>query len=451
MKSASLAVIVVAVMSACSLAQTSLSIPSAYSTEPDATPRAQAPKDAETLPGAMAAGASKTAGQMSLSDFESLALSNHPGLTRATARVRAARGQWVQEGLYPNPKIGYDGSEIGNEGRAGMQGGFAGQEIVTGGKLRLNRAVAAQEIREAEQQLEAERYRVLNNVRVRFYDMLIAERTVDLATELDKIGQQSGETAEQLYKAQQAALNDVLQARIEWNTAKIVLQNARNQQTAAWQRLAAATGVPDLTPRTLKGDVTEERAAIAWEAALQRILSASPELAAAQARIGRSRWAVERARAEPIPNLDLVTAVQYDNSTRDTFGSVMVGLPLPLWNRNQGGIMRAQGQLAAAQAEVPQIELDLTNRLAETYARYANARYQVEQYTKQILPDAKSSLDIVAKGYQQGEFNFLFLLTAQRTYLQTNLMYLESLRQLRSTEVEIEGLLLTSEVPSDMK
>jgi cobalt-zinc-cadmium efflux system outer membrane protein len=388
---------------------------------------------------------------MPLADFEALALRNHPALTRATARVRAMRGQWLQEGLYPNPRIGYEGAEIGNENSAGMQGGFVGQEFVTGGKLRLSRAVAAQEIREAEQQLEAERLRVLNNVRVRFYDMLIAQRAVDLAMELNTIGSQSADTAEKLYNAQQTAFNDVLQARIEWNNAKIVLQNARNEYTAAWQRLAAAVAVPNLTPRALEGDVTVERPEIAWQEALERILAQSPELGAAQARVDRGRWAVERARAEPIPNLDLMTTVQYDTASRDPFASVLLGMPLPIWNRNQGGIMRAQGEFAAARAEVPQIELDLTNRLALIYARYATARYQVEQYTKQILPDAKASLAVVTKGYQQGAFGFLDLLTAQRTYVQTNLMYLESLRQLRSTEVAIEGLLLTPDVPSDMR
>jgi cobalt-zinc-cadmium efflux system outer membrane protein len=44
--------------------------------------------------------------------------------------------------------------------------------------------------------------------------------------------------------------------------------------------------------------------------------------------------------------------------------------------------------------------------------------------------------------YEAGETNFLSLLTAQRTYSQTNLFYLESLRELRMAEVEIEGLLL---------
>ncbi len=73
----------------------------------------------------------------------------------------------------------------------------------------------------------------------------------------------------------------------------------------------------------------------------------------------------------------------------------------------------------------------------------ANARQQIEQYKTEILPDATSSLDLTRQGYQQGEFGYLELLTAQRTYFRVNLAYLESLRELWTSAVQIEGLLLT--------
>jgi cobalt-zinc-cadmium efflux system outer membrane protein len=89
------------------------------------------------------------------------------------------------------------------------------------------------------------------------------------------------------------------------------------------------------------------------------------------------------------------------------------------------------------------MELDLQSRLAAAFERYANARQQVATYTADILPDAQTSLDIVADGYRQGEFGYLTLLTAQRTYFGANLAYLRALQSLRASAVEIEGYLLT--------
>jgi hypothetical protein len=37
------------------------------------------------------------------------------------------------------------------------------------------------------------------------------------------------------------------------------------------------------------------------------------------------------------------------------------------------------------------------------------------------------------------EYRYLFLLTARRTYFQTNLIYLDSLRELRTAATAIEG------------
>jgi cobalt-zinc-cadmium efflux system outer membrane protein len=387
--------------------------------------------------------AAATRERRDLGFFEGLALANHPGLARAAARVQAARGQWVQEGLYPNPRIGYEGAEIGNEGASGMQGGFVEQEVVLGGKLGLNRAMASQEVREANAQFNAEQLRVLNLVRLRFDELLIAQRALELTEELGRLGDETLQTAETLLKAQEVSLNDTLQARIEANRAKVSLANARNSHTAAWQRLAAAAAVPDMTPSRIEGSLTKMRPVIAWQSALGQLLSSSPELAAAAARVDRAGWAARRAEAEPIPNLMLETMVQRDNVSQDTVATVRAGLPLPVWNRNQGGIRRAQAELAEARSAARQLELELTDRLASVFERYANARQQVERFSRDILPDAKASLDLVTKAFQQGETGYLTVLTAQRTYVETNLMYLEAQRQLRSAEVAIEGLLLT--------
>ena len=119
---------------------------------------------------------------------------------------------------------------------------------------------------------------------------------------------------------------------------------------------------------------------------------------------------------------------QHDNATTSDIAGVQAVIPVPIWNRNQGGIAKADAELSAAQADVARLQLALQQRLAVAFERYSNARQQVDRYESEILKDAQSSLDLVNSAYKQGEFGYLLLLTAQRTYFQTNLAYLDSLR-----------------------
>jgi outer membrane protein TolC len=60
--------------------------------------------------------------RLSLAQLEELALQRNPTLAVASRRIEALQGAYLQAGLYPNPTIGYQGDEIGDEGRAGQQG-----------------------------------------------------------------------------------------------------------------------------------------------------------------------------------------------------------------------------------------------------------------------------------------------------------------------------------------
>lgn len=394
------------------------------------------------LPPAPEPGRHQAAG-LTLPDLEQMALQNNPTLSQAQAAVQAARGIWEQVGLYPNPVIGYSGGEIGNDGRAGQQGGFVGQEFVTGGKLRLNRQAACQEVIRLQQELAAQQFRVLTDVQTSFYDVLVAQRTVDTTDRLVKIAEQGVQAAEALLKAKEASRADLLQARVEANTARILLENARNRHQGAWRRLAAVVAMPDMAPEQLAGNVEDTGPPLRWEDALSRVLSESPELAAAAAQVQAAQWVTQRARVEWVPNVGVQAIVQHDNASGDDIAGLQVALPLPLFNRNQGNIVAADARLVAAQRNVERVRLSLQRRLAEVFRRYASAGQQVEKYRGTILPDAKETLDLVKAGYQQGEFSYLNLLTVQRTYFQSNLAYLESLLQLKSAQVQIEGLLLS--------
>ena len=380
---------------------------------------------------------------MTLESMLQIAIGNNPTIRQAAAALEAARGNWVQVGLYPNPGVAYLGNQIGDQGRAGQQGAYFEQEFVRGGKLGLNREVAEREIVIAQQRLAAQRMRVNNDVRIHFYNTLIAQRAVEVTHDLRATGNQALDIAQSLFDAQQVSKVDVLQARVEANNAAIRVVNAENRLAASWRRLAAVAAVPGLPQQRVSGDLMADIPVFSWEESMGRILQESPELAASRTQVSRSIEALRRARVEPVPNLTVQAGPQYDYGTQHTITNVNILLPVPIFNYNQGNIRRAEADVRAARAAVLRQELTLTTRLAAEFERYSNARNQVKQYREQILPDAHETLDLVATTYRQGESSFLVLLTAQRTYFHTMLAYLDAQRELWETAISIDGLLLT--------
>ena len=381
--------------------------------------------------------------QLSLADLEGMALQNNPTLARATARMNVARGKQTQAGAYPNPVVGYHATEIGNLGTAGQQGGFISQRFVTAGKLRLDQAIAGREIDETHFQFHAQEQRILSDVRVRFYDAKVAQLRVELTTELARVGDQLVKSTQKLVEGRQGTENDFLQSEIRADEAQILLDNARNQHTEAWRRLAAVVGVPLMPMTPLAGELDVDLPNYDWDRCYAMVLGGNPVMNAARARVDRARIVIQRARKEPYPNVDLSISHRHHNVSSDNVTNIQVGIPIPVFDKNYGNIQSAEAEWVAACNEVKRIELDLQDQLAVAYRRFANARQQADRYSVRMVPRANRSLQIVSNAYEMGQVEYQTLLTAQQTYLQVNLSYLDSLLELRTAASIIEGQLLT--------
>lgn len=382
---------------------------------------------------------------LTLEGLEQLALAHNPTLAQAGANVEDARGRTVQAGLYPNPTVGYNGEQIGLRGRAApgeQQGAFIDQTIVTAGKLRLNRAKFGQEATQMEWQAAAQQYRVVNGVRVRYYQLLAMQKLVAVRGELLKVAEDIATTAEELVNVGQANKSDLLQARIEARQAKVALQNAKALSAAARRQLAAFVGVPQLPDGPLPGDLEACAPLPEQDATLAHLLEASPELAIARAEVARNQFALQREQVEPIPNVQLRNSTGYDFESRTVTTTVNVGVRLPVFDRNQGNIRSAAAQLAKSQAEVGRVELSLQRRLARAYARYETALAVVETYRTGNLPDAREAYLLYKESFEKRRAAYPQLLIAQRNYIQIATEYIDALERVRRAEAEIRGLLL---------
>ncbi|MFK8113646.1 MAG: TolC family protein [Rubripirellula sp.] len=386
---------------------------------------------------------------LTLAEVEEIAVRSNPTLAAAIAKTRAARGKQLQAGLYPNPVVGYHGVEIGLRDTPGQQGGFVSQKFITAGKRQLDRSIAGKEIDEAKYRFHAQKQRVLSDVSVRFYDALVAQRRVALTKELARIGQEAVAATEKLVDARQGTENDLRQAEIKSDEAQILIANARNESDEAWRRLVAVAGVPTMPIRPVLGNLDADLPSLDWDRCAAALLQGNPALNAARVRADRAKAVIARARREPIPNVDVSVSHRYHNVTEDHVTNVQVGIPVPVFDRNQGNIRTAEAEWIVACKEAKRVELDLQDRLAVAYRRYANARQQVDRYRQRMLPRAERSLQLVTDGYETGQVEYLTMLNSQTTYLQVNLSHLDSQRELRAAASVIEAQLLTDSLVSD--
>jgi outer membrane protein TolC len=263
---------------------------------------------------------------LGLGELESLACRHNPTLVQAQAHVSAAYGKAVEAGLYPNPEIGYMGEQLGVKGTAGeFHGGFFRQEIVTAGKLRLSRAKFLQRMKISELEALAQQYRVLNDVRIHYYQALAANRQVKIHRELVKNAEDRLLTTRELANVGQANQVDLHQANVALGQARLDLQMAEIDYGMAWEGLASVVGV-DLEPCRLGGMLEGDTTPIDWHAALAHLYGRSPELAKAWAKYRADQITLRREQAEPVPNLVVTGAVGYNAEAEETVAGVEMSL-----------------------------------------------------------------------------------------------------------------------------
>lgn len=380
--------------------------------------------------------------ELTVEDAIAMALGSSPSVRRAEARVASLQGKWLQVGLPPNPTAGYLASEVGSEGSAGQQGGYVGQTFVTAGKRSKSRAVASAEIAQAEQELATATQRVRSDARLRFYEALLAQRRVELADRLVEFTTEAAKASQSLVEASELSTPGLLQTEILQRNAVVLRTTSANQHEQAWRQLMNLLGTEPRCSCRLLGDLSQLPELPDYDALLQLVQSTSPEVAAAVTEVERTRRAVTLAKAQAYPNLSTQLSVQTDATSGDTLTGVQIGGPIPLWNRNQGGVRQARADVTEAARNVDRLERDLARRLADAFQEFSSARATAKIFADDIVPKSQQTLDLVQRAYQLGESGYLDLLSAQQTYTQTNLAYLDALGETWRTYILIDGLLL---------
>ena len=388
---------------------------------------------------------------VTLEELERMAAERNPTLAQAAASIRAAEGRRRQAGAFPNPVVGYFGEELAFRaaGETSEHGVFVEQTIPLGGKLGKPRRIFEREREQAETLAEAQRLRVTNSVRALYFEALGTQQLVELRADLADLAREAVEITKELYNVGQADRPDQLEIEIEAERAEIEMLRARTDWEQAWRALGAMVNNPELRPARLAGSLDAPEAALDQEQLLTTLLRDSPEIRAARAGVERARAVLSRQRAERIPDLFVNAGVGYNNEIleRDgrktgAEGRVEVGVNVPLFNRNRGGIAAAEAELAIAERELDRLQLSLRTRMASSFREYRGAQLMVEKYRTQVVPRARQAYEMYLSNFRQMAAAYPQVLIAQRTLFQVEVEYARSLIELRRGAAGLRGFLL---------
>lgn len=386
---------------------------------------------------------------LALDQLQGLALDHSPVLRQATANVQAARGAAIQAGLYPNPSSGYQVDQAGTASTAGLQGGFLEQTIVTAGKLSLARASALVEVNNTELALRRAQIDVFTQVRSGYFAVLVAQENLKVSRAMSRLTDEVYRIQVELVKSEQSAAYEPMQLRVLAVQARANLVQAHNRYLAAWKQMTAALGLPGLPPTELVGRADAQVPLFQYDQVLAHMLASHTDVLTGQNDVLKARLDLRRAQVTPIPDVTVRGVLQRDNTTPPfaTVVSAQVGVPVPVWDRNQGNIQRTEALLFRATQQTQRAQNELTSRLADAFARYESGRTLVDYYRNRILPDQVRTYRGIYQRHLQDpvRVSYADVVVAQQILAQSVATYIIALQDFWSAVVDVAGLAQTND------
>lgn len=384
-------------------------------------------------------------GKLTLADALGLTLKHNPTLAGFAAEIRARDAAVLQSGVLPNPELGVEVENFAGqddlEGFDGAETTIAFSQLIELGDKRSKRQqVAVLDKDLAGWDYQGKKLDVLASTAKAFIEVLVAQEQVSLNDELVKLAEKTAAAVGERVDAGKVSPMENIRAQVELAAARSEANKASRELEASRRRLASFWGGEQAGFAEVVGSLTEITP-LPPEETMQNLLKANPVLARWQSELARSEAALALSRAESVPDLNISAGVRNFQETDNNALLVGLSLPLPLFDRNQGGIGEAGAKLEKARQEQREAKVALLTELSETWQNLSAAYVESSTLRDKILPGAHEAYESTELGYREGKLDFLQMLDAQRTLFTVKRQYLLALGTYHMTSTDMERII----------
>ena len=256
--------------------------------------------------------------------------------------------------------------------------------------------------------------RLVADVRLAFFEALVADRRLTLATELAGVGAQAAKIAEGQFRAGDISQFDARLATtdaLRLEAARLTRVTARDVARVRLRALLGFVGPePAMTLVEPPGALTDEcgPAAVVLESAM----AARPDVRAAEMRIeaAGARAGLERARI-------VAFTVSLDANAKGAAGFEMgpgLSIELPLLSQNQGRRARAAAELEQAARRYIAVRTSVAAEIATAFAGLAEARATAQLLGGDVGASMAAARQQAERLYAAGEISLVDLLQVRQ-------------------------------------
>lgn len=390
------------------------------------------------LPALLLALAPGVSHAITLAEAQALALTHNPDLSQARLELQALLGAELQAGARPNPELGVLLEDTRSATRTSTV--QLSQALELGGKRAARQAVAARAREQAAVTLAARQAELRAAVAAAFHELQGAEAEQQLAAALVELAHSAAGAADKRLQAGKVPPLELARARVAEAQARAELAQAHSGTLQARARLAALWGQgPQAASRAEGGSSTLP--ALPADAQLAAWQADAPALRLAQLDIARRQALLEVERAKRVPDVTFTVGAKRDAELGRTQAVIGFSLPLPLADRNQGGLLEALRREDQAREALTAARLKLQADVAAAAERLRASREQARLLADDALPTAQTAYDTALKGYELGKFAFLDVLDAQRSLFQLRRQGLQASAEAWRAAADLDRLL----------
>ncbi len=357
-------------------------------------------------------------------------LQHNPELKFYTAEIAAAKGERRTAGTLANPEasatLGHKRVSPGGEGLAwsvSLQ-----QPFEWPGRIPLRKAIANQQITLAELGFAQFRAALAGRARTLAYTLFAAEQKAAAARE---VADRFQALREVLVQRDPAGVTPLLETRVIEAT-EITLHHQASEAAVEMQtallELNQLRGQPwEQSLRITPGNLAFPTAPNA-EALLAAAGTNNFELKMRQAELEQQGFKVSLARNDRYPVVSVGPYFSQERAgDRETQVGIGFSVPLPLWNRNKGGVEVAQAREQQAQTSLYVTQREIERKIVEQAMRYAAKLNEMSKWRPDSVDQFREAAALADRHYRLGAVPIA-------TYVELQKQYLEAVRALLDTK-----------------